>query len=68
MTGRTPFVTEGGFSSIAVLASRILSQPVEDLRPLGVPDALCRVIETAMAKEPLRAMSPWRRCGRPSSR
>ena len=52
VTGRTPFVTEGGFSSIAVLASRILSQPVEDLRPLGVPDALCRVIETAMAKEP----------------
>jgi serine/threonine protein kinase len=51
-TGRTPFVTEGGFSSIAVVAARILTQPVEDLRTAGVPEWLCRIIETAMAKDP----------------
>ena len=51
-TGRTPFVTEGGFSSIAVVAARILTQPVEDLRRAGVPDWLCNVIEKAMAKDP----------------
>lgn len=50
--GRTPFVTPDGFTSIAVMAARILSQPVEDLRPEGVPDALCEVIERCMAKEP----------------
>jgi serine/threonine protein kinase len=52
VTGRTPFVVAGGFSSIAVMAARIVTQPVEDLRPLGVPDRLCTVIETAMAKDP----------------
>lgn len=51
-TGRTPFVSEGGFSSIGVVAARILTQPVEDLRPAGVPDWLCRIIESAMAKDP----------------
>ncbi|MEO9137533.1 MAG: protein kinase [Jatrophihabitans sp.] len=52
LTGRAPFVNESGFTSIAVLAHRILTATVEDLRPTGVPDALCAVIERCMAKEP----------------
>lgn len=30
---------------------RIVRDPVPDLRPRGVPDAVCRVVEQAMAKE-----------------
>jgi hypothetical protein len=52
ITGRSPFVATDGRNSIALIASRIATQPVEDLRPLGVPAGLCAVIETAMAKDP----------------
>jgi hypothetical protein len=52
ITGRSPFVATDGRNSIALIASRIANQPVEDLRPLGVPAGLCAVIETAMAKDP----------------
>ena len=52
VTGRTPFVTGDGTPSIVAVAGRVLHEPLEDLRPLGVPDGLCRVIETCMAKDP----------------
>lgn len=52
LAGRTPFVNESGFTSIAVLAHRILTSAVDDLRPIGVPDEFCAVIEKCMAKEP----------------
>ena len=34
------------------VARRITTEPAPDLRPAGVPDALCRVIERAMSKDP----------------
>ncbi|HVL27355.1 MAG TPA: serine/threonine-protein kinase, partial [Acidimicrobiales bacterium] len=37
---------------LAALLMRILRDPVNDLRPRGVPDAVCRVVEQAMAKDP----------------
>ena len=52
VTGRTPFVAADGNSSIVAVAGRILHEPLEDLRPLGVPDGLCRIIEICMAKDP----------------
>ncbi len=52
VTGRTPFADPEGTTPIARLATRILHDPVEDLRPAGVPDALCAVIERCLAKEP----------------
>ena len=39
-------------NSLRVLLRGILKDPVPDLRPLGVPDAICTVIERAMAKDP----------------
>jgi hypothetical protein len=53
LTGAAPF-TMPGDGTIAGMAARIATKPVEDLRPRGVPDALCRVIETAMAKDPAK--------------
>ncbi len=54
VTGRVPFTDPSGLNNLVALAVAIDSQPVEDLRPLGVPDELCAVIEAAMAKEPSR--------------
>jgi len=54
VTGRVPFTDPSGLNNLVALAVAIDSQPVEDLRPLGVPDELCRVIEAAMAKDPAR--------------
>jgi non-specific serine/threonine protein kinase len=51
--GRPAFAGDGdaGPDSLAMIA-RIGSQPVPDLRAQGVPDALCSVLERAMAKSP----------------
>jgi len=48
--GRPAF--EGEDNSLRVLLRRILKDPVPDLRPQGVPDAICTVVERAMAKNP----------------
>ena len=51
--GKAPFVDtleDGG--NLLALASRVVGEPVPDLRPAGVPDGVCTVIEAAMAKEP----------------
>jgi serine/threonine-protein kinase PknK len=37
---------------LLVLLARIVRDPVPDLRPRGVPDAVCRAVERAMAKSP----------------
>lgn len=37
---------------LLVLLARIVRDPVPDLRPRGVPDAVCRVLERLMAKSP----------------
>jgi len=51
IAGHPPFV-EHPDESLFVILARVGSAPVPDLRPRGVPDSLCRVIERAMAKEP----------------
>ncbi|MEZ5144953.1 MAG: serine/threonine-protein kinase [Acidimicrobiales bacterium] len=51
LAGRPAFEAEGDESMVPMLR-RILTEPPPDLRPRGVPDAVCRVVEQAMAKEP----------------
>ena len=41
-----------GADGVGPVMMRIFNDPVPDLRPQGVPDELCRVIERAMAKDP----------------
>ncbi|MCB9373684.1 MAG: serine/threonine protein kinase [Microthrixaceae bacterium] len=38
----------------ARIAGRIATEPVPDLRRTGTPDAVCRVVERAMSKDPAR--------------
>ncbi|HEX2043130.1 MAG TPA: protein kinase [Acidimicrobiales bacterium] len=49
LTGKPPFMRQDEAGFIAMVA-RASTQPVSDLRPLGVPDSVCSVIERAMAK------------------
>jgi len=51
IAGHAAFVEDPDDSLFVVLA-RVGASPVPDLRPRGVPDRLCRVIENAMAKDP----------------
>jgi serine/threonine protein kinase len=51
VAGHSPF-TVAGEQSLVPLLARIAIAPAPDLRPLGVPDQLCKVIERALAKEP----------------
>ncbi|MFF3867158.1 protein kinase [Micromonospora sp. NPDC001898] len=41
-----------GTEPLARLLRRVAADPVPDLRPAGVPDAVCVVLERAMAKDP----------------
>jgi serine/threonine protein kinase len=51
LTARSPF--QGGpDESIFALIARSATEPVPDVRPLGVPDPLARVIEQGLAKDP----------------
>ncbi len=52
LTGEPPFGDPRETSMMAVL-SRLANEPVADLRPLGVPDPVCEVIEKALSKDPL---------------
>jgi serine/threonine protein kinase len=51
LSGQAAFAG-GDQDSVAALLGRIATQPVPDLRPRGVPDAVARVVEVSMAKEP----------------
>jgi non-specific serine/threonine protein kinase len=51
ITGRAPFVTDDE-DTLPVLLARIASQPPPDLRPLGLPDGVCAVLERALDKNP----------------
>ncbi|MGZ6969216.1 MAG: serine/threonine-protein kinase, partial [Acidimicrobiia bacterium] len=51
LSGAPAFVGSGDEAMNAVLA-RIAQSPVPDLRRRGVPDAVCDVVEAAMAKQP----------------
>ena len=49
--GRPPFSRESDESFIPML-TRVAIEPVPDLRPEGVPDDVCLVLERATAKDP----------------
>jgi serine protease Do len=51
LSGASPFLRSGD-TSLAPMIGRISTEPPADLRPRGVPDAVCSVIERALAKEP----------------
>lgn len=51
LSGAAPFVGDDAAGFVAMVA-RATTRPVPDLRPLGVPDPVCSVIERAMAKTP----------------
>ncbi|WP_158554102.1 serine/threonine-protein kinase [Micromonospora deserti] len=50
----TDDTTRAGTDDTTRLLRRIAADPVPDLRPAGVPDAVCAVLERAMAKDPAR--------------
>ncbi|MEM7272140.1 MAG: protein kinase, partial [Actinomycetota bacterium] len=52
LSGRAPYVDGDTHTNLLALAERVTKEPVPDLRPLGVPDDVCRIIEGAMAKAP----------------
>ncbi len=53
VTGRVPFVdTLEEPGNLLALANRVATDPVPDLRPAGVPDDVCRIIESTMDKTP----------------
>jgi YVTN family beta-propeller protein len=51
MAGSAPFARRDDEPAIAMIM-RASQEPVPDLRPRGVPDAVCAVVEDAMAKRP----------------
>ena len=51
LAGAPAFASDQDESMVPMLR-RILTEPPPDLRPRGVPDAVCRVIERSLAKEP----------------
>ena len=50
-SGRSPFRRPEDAGVLPAL-SRTVTDPVPDLRPLGVPDVVCAVLERAMEKDP----------------
>jgi hypothetical protein len=50
LSGQPPFYRPGENSPLPLM-QRILNDPPADLRPFGVPDQLCAVIEAALAKD-----------------
>ncbi|WP_433782642.1 protein kinase domain-containing protein [Actinomycetospora sp. CA-101289] len=50
LTGRPPFSRPG--DSASAMISRIMREPVPDLRRTGLPPRLCATLEAAMAKHP----------------
>ncbi|MDQ4069810.1 MAG: serine/threonine-protein kinase [Actinomycetota bacterium] len=63
LAGRPAF-TRRPEETLAALFIRIVRDPVPDLRPQGVPDAVCRVVERAMAKDPRERPSSAAELGR----
>lgn len=51
LAGRPPF-TPAGEASIVSILGRVAREPPPDLRPLAVPEDLCRVLEQGLAKAP----------------
>ena len=57
VAGAPPFVTDSD-ENVFALMRRIATEPVADLRPRGVPDEVCAVIETAMTRTPSTVNAP----------
>ncbi|HEY6797903.1 MAG TPA: serine/threonine-protein kinase [Kineosporiaceae bacterium] len=55
LAGATPFQGRPEESVYALIA-RAATEPAPDLRPRGVPDALARVIEAGLAKDPAQRL------------
>jgi serine/threonine protein kinase len=51
LAGSAPFV-RGTDRSMTPLISRVITEPVPDLRPRGVPPDVCALLERALAKDP----------------
>ncbi|RZL78921.1 MAG: hypothetical protein EOP32_20705 [Rhodococcus sp. (in: high G+C Gram-positive bacteria)] len=51
ITGHSPFERKPGERIVAQFL-RITGEPIPDLRPTGVPDTVCTVLEQAMSREP----------------
>lgn len=51
LTGHSPFERRAGERVVAQFL-RITGEPIPDLRPSGVPDAVCTALERAMSREP----------------
>ena len=62
VSGSLPFVGDDG--ALVRVIKRISVDPVPDLRPQGVPDALAGVIEKAMAKAPADRYASAQELGR----
>jgi outer membrane protein assembly factor BamB len=62
ITARAPFARETD-ESIVPLFARVASEPVPDLRPSGVPDVVCSVLEAGMAKDPAERIGSARGFG-----
>lgn len=51
LSGKAPFTPADGETLMRTLR-RVMSEPVDDVRPLRVPDDVASVVERAMAKDP----------------
>ena len=63
IAGHAPFLRSTDDSIVSVMA-RITNDPVPDLRPSGVPDPVCTVLEHAMAKDPAQRATSAAELGR----
>lgn len=52
VNGKAAFLDSDGEPNLLAIIHRVISEPVPDLRPTGVPEDVCLLIEWAMAKEP----------------
>ncbi len=63
LAGAPPFYRETD-ESLVPMITRIAVENSPDLRPLGVPDSVCRVIERALSKDPLQRQTSAAEFGR----
>ncbi len=54
IAGHAPFEVPGEPYVVGTILARIATAPVPDLRPRGVPDAVCATLESGLARDPAR--------------
>ncbi len=52
ISGKAPFIDPENNSNLLALAQRVINDSIPDLRPDGVEDGICTVIDRTMAKDP----------------